>query len=101
VPAEDLVRHLFLIPVPEKDVFARLDEVAAEGSHEIQRGPRVEGASRDVVRNAGNPLLREELPRLGAGGSAVSIVQVQCRHHPNHFTTKAPRTPRATISKEF
>jgi hypothetical protein len=80
VPAEGLIRDFFLIPVPEKDVFARLDEVAAEGPYEIQRGPGVEGASRDIVRGVGNPLLREKLPRLGAGGSAVPIVQVQCRH---------------------
>jgi len=101
VPAEDFVRDFFLISVPEKDVIARLDEVAAEGSHEIQRGAGVEGASRDVVRGIGNPLLREELPRLGAGGSAVSIVQVQCRHHPNHFTTKTRRHHRAFASAEF
>jgi hypothetical protein len=80
VPAEGLIRDFFLIPVPEKDVFARLDEVAAEGPYEIQRGPGVKGASRDIVRGVGNPLLREKLPRLGAGGSAVPIVQVQCRH---------------------
>lgn len=80
VSAEHFVRDLFLISVPEKDVFARLDEVAPKRPHEIQRGPGVEGASGDIVRGVGNPLLREKLPRLGAGGSALAIVQVQCRH---------------------
>jgi hypothetical protein len=32
------------------------------------------------VRGVRHLLLREELPRLGAGGSAVPIVQVHCRH---------------------
>lgn len=80
VAAQSLVRDLFLIAVPEEDVLADLDEEAAAGADEIQRGAGIQGMPGYVVQGIGDLLLREELPRPGAGGSPLSMVEPHGLH---------------------
>jgi hypothetical protein len=71
--SQRLVWHLFLAAVPDEDLLAHLDEEPLAGANEVQGRAGVQGAPRDVVRGVGDPLLREKLPRLCAGGSPLSV----------------------------
>jgi len=81
--AQRLVRNLFLVTIPDEDLFAHLDVIAAAGAYENHCGIRIQGMPVHVVRGVGDLLLREELPRLGAGGSALSAVEPNGLHRPS------------------
>lgn len=72
--AQRLVRHLLLVPIPEEDLLAGLDEEPTQWPDEVQRGTRIQGVPSHVVCDVGDLLAREKLPRLGAGGSPLSVV---------------------------
>jgi hypothetical protein len=86
VAAQGLLRNLFLIAVPQEDLLAHLDEKPLAGTDEIEGGPGIQRMPDHVVGGVGDLLLREELPRLRAGGSPVSLVEPDGYHaHPNRI----------------
>lgn len=83
VAAQRFVRNLFPVAIPDEDLFAHLDEITAAGAYENHCGIRIQGMPVHVVRGVGDLLSREELPRLGAGGSALSVVEPYGPHRPS------------------
>lgn len=80
VAAQRLVRNLFLIAIPDEDLLAHLDEEFAAGTDQAQGGARIQGMPLHVVGREGDPVAREKLPRLRAGGSPLPVVEPHGLH---------------------
>ena len=80
VAAQGLVRNLFLIAIPHEDVLTHLDEESAAGADEVQRRSGIQGTPGHIVGDVGDLAVREELSRLGAGGSPLPVVEPHGLH---------------------
>ncbi len=69
-----------MIPVPEEDVLPDLDEEPLAGADEVQRGACIQGMPGHIMGGVGDLPLREKLPRLGAGGSPLAMVEAYGLH---------------------
>jgi len=78
--AQRLLRDLFLITVPAENLFSNFHEEPAAGTNDLECRLDIQGMSGDIVCSVGDFLLREELPRLGTSGSAVSQIQPHSLH---------------------
>ena len=94
VAAERFLWDLLLIPVPDEDLLAHLHEEPTAGADDLQRRLGIQWMPGHVVGGVGNLFLREKLPRLGAGGSPVSVVEPYGLHsHPGNRTALWPGGP--------
>jgi hypothetical protein len=82
VAAERFLRDLFLITIPNKDLLTHLHEEPTARADEFEGRLGIQGMSGHIVGGVGDLPLREKLPRLGAGGSPVSMVQPYGLHGP-------------------
>ena len=80
IPKDLFVRDLGAFQVPLVDDRSRLYPEAPMSPHERLRLFRTQGLGRDLVDRDRDLVLREELPRLDAGGSPLQVVEDSLSH---------------------
>ncbi len=85
IPVDQISKDLFIgdlavVEIPFEDRRSRLDPEPPMLPDEVPRLLRAEGLCGDLVQCKGDLMVREELPRLDAGGSPLKIVENHLGH---------------------